>query len=103
MNRRRFITLAVGAGSLLGWPGIPPKSLARGECKSWALGTDVSLVAYHEDRAIAEQALSAAFKALDDIEDVLSLYRPHYLALRERERKASSRRLERLTPTCRAS
>ena len=75
MNRRRFITLAVGAGSLLGRPGLPP-CLARVERKSWALGTDVSLVVYHEDRDTAEQALSAAFKALNDIEDVLSLYRP---------------------------
>ena len=76
VNRRRFITLAVGAGSLLGWPGILPKSLARVERKSWALGTDVSLVVYHEDGAIAERAMSTAFKALDDIENVLSLYRP---------------------------
>ena len=75
VNRRRFITLAVGAGSLLGWPGLPPTCLARVERKSWALGTGVSLVVFHEDRATAEQALSAAFKALNDIEDVLSLYR----------------------------
>jgi len=76
VNRRRFITLAVGAGSLLGWRGLSSTSLARVERKSWALGTDVSLVVYHEDRTTAEQALSAAFKALNDIEDVLSLYRP---------------------------
>lgn len=76
MNRRRFITLAVGAGGLLGLPGICRKGLARAERKSWALGADVSLVVYHEDRALAEHALSAAFTALDDIENVLSLYRP---------------------------
>jgi len=76
VNRRRFITLAVGTGSLLSWPGLSPTSLARVERKSWALGTGVSLVVYHEDRPTAEQALSAAFKALNDIEDVLSLYRP---------------------------
>jgi thiamine biosynthesis lipoprotein len=76
MNRRRFIALAIGAGSLLGLGGIPPKRLARVERKSWALGADVSLVVYHEDRASAERALSDAFKALDDIENVLSLYRP---------------------------
>jgi thiamine biosynthesis lipoprotein len=76
VNRRRFITLAVGAGSLFGWPGIPPKYLARVERRSWALGADVSLVVYHENRAIAERALSAAFKALNDIENVLSLHRP---------------------------
>ena len=76
MNRRRFITLAVGAGSLLGWPGLPPTGLARVERKSWALGAGVSLVVYHESSATAERAASAAFKALNEIEDVLSLYRP---------------------------
>ena len=75
VTRRRFITLAVGAGSFLGLTGVPLKRLARVERKSWALGADVSLVVYHEDRAIAQRALSAAFKALDDIENVLSLYR----------------------------
>jgi FAD:protein FMN transferase len=75
VNRRRFITLAVGAGSLLGWPGGPLKSLVRVERKFWALGAGVSLVVYHEDPASAERALSAAFKVLDDVENVLSLYR----------------------------
>jgi thiamine biosynthesis lipoprotein len=37
----------------------------------------VSLTAYHEDRDTAERAVAAAFQALDDVEDLLSLYRPH--------------------------
>jgi thiamine biosynthesis lipoprotein len=41
------------------------------------MGADVALVVFHKDRTIAEQALLAAFKALDGLEDVLSLYRPH--------------------------
>lgn len=76
MNRRRFIFLAAGAGTLLGWPGVLPQSLQRVERKSKALGAEVSFVAYHPDRDVAEHALTAALEALDDIENVLSLYRP---------------------------
>jgi len=76
VNRRHFIVLAVGAGGLLGLPRIPLKRLARVERQGWALGADARLIVYHESRATAERALSAAFQALNDLEDVLSLYRP---------------------------
>lgn len=76
MNRRRFIFLAAGAGSLVGLPWIPPQGLERLDRKSRALGAEVSMVAYHPDRDVAERGLAAAFQALDDIENVLSLYRP---------------------------
>jgi len=76
VNRHRFILLTAGAGILAGLPGVLPRSLQRVERKSRALGTEVSLVVYHPDRAVAERALTAAFKALDDLENVLSLYRP---------------------------
>ena len=61
---------------MAGLAGVLPRSLQRVECKSRALGADVSLVVYHSDRNVAERALTAAFKALDDLENVLSLYRP---------------------------
>ena len=77
MNRRRFILLTAGAGALAALPGVLPRSLQRFERKSRALGTEVSLVVYHRDRDLAERALTAAFKALDDLENVLSLYRPN--------------------------
>jgi thiamine biosynthesis lipoprotein len=76
VNRRRFILLTAGAGTLAGLPEVLPRSLQRVERKSRALGTEVSLVVYHPDRDVAECALTAAFKALDDLENVLSLYRP---------------------------
>jgi thiamine biosynthesis lipoprotein len=76
VNRRRFILLTAGAATLAGLPGVLPRSLQRVERKSRALGTEVSLVVYHPDRDVAERALTAAFKALDDLENVLSLYRP---------------------------
>ena len=47
------------------------------ERKSWALGAEVSLIVFHEQRAVAERALAASFSALDEIENVLSLYRPN--------------------------
>lgn len=76
MNRRHFIFLTAGAGSLAGLSGNFPQSFQRVERKAKALGAEVSLVAYHPERDVAERALTAAFKALDELEDVLSLYRP---------------------------
>jgi len=78
VNRRRFIGLSVGAGGLaaLGWR-IIPRGWQRVERTAWALGSAVSLTAYHKDRAVAQSAVAAAFETLDRLEDVLSLYRPH--------------------------
>jgi thiamine biosynthesis lipoprotein len=76
MNRRHFLFLTLGAGSGVGWSGTLPHSFRRVERKSTALGAEVSIVAYHWDREAAERGLSAAFQVLDDIENVLSLYRP---------------------------
>src|SRR5262245_39373658 len=76
MNRRRFIGVGVGAGALagVGWRFLP-KEWRRVERKSWALGAEVSLTVCHRDSAVAESALDGAFKALEEIEQVLSLYR----------------------------
>ncbi len=71
MNRRRFLALAAGAAGL-----SLAKPLERVERRAHALGSKISLVAYHEDRANAEAAIDASFAALDAIEDVMSLYRP---------------------------
>lgn len=78
MNRRRFIALSLGTGASLGLaPRLFSSPLTRVEEKSVALGSEISLVAYHEDSETARRAIRAAFKALDAIEDLLSLYRPH--------------------------
>ena len=77
MNRRRFIGLTIGAGGLAVFAkGSASHGLHRVEQASWAFGARVSLIAYHESEAAAESALAAAFRELDAIEDVLSLYRP---------------------------
>lgn len=78
MNRRRFIGLTLGGCGLAAlWTKVLPPGLHRVEHRSWALGAEVSLVVYHEDRTTADRGAIAAFKALDDLENVLSLYRPH--------------------------
>ena len=76
MNRRRFLALSAGAGGLAALAGLLPRELKRVERTSWALGSKVSLTAFHEDASTARRAVDASFEALDRIEDVLSLYRP---------------------------
>ena len=79
MNRRRFFGLAAGLGTgvwLAGRAAALPPELRRCERTCPALGTHVSLTAYHEDAAVAELAIEEAFRALDRIENVLSLHRP---------------------------
>lgn len=61
---------------MLGLAGFHLRRLARVERTSWALGGAVSLVAFHESTVVAERAVDAAFKVLDELENVLSLYRP---------------------------
>ena len=78
MNRRRFIALSLGTGASFGLASkLFSDPMTRVEEKSIALGSEVSLVACHEHRETAQRAIRAAFKALDELEDVLSLYRPH--------------------------
>jgi thiamine biosynthesis lipoprotein len=43
---------------------------------SYALGTDISMLALHKDRDVARQALDDAFAELETIERVMSVYRP---------------------------
>jgi len=44
---------------------------------SHALGAKVSMLALHEDQGIATEALDAAFRELELVADVMSLYRPN--------------------------
>lgn len=73
MNRRRFLALCAGAGALA---AFRPLGLRKIERSSWALGSKVSLSAFHESETTARRAVDAAFEAIDRVEDVLSLYRP---------------------------
>ena len=85
MKRRQFILSLAGSAAAVGWAGWklgsarpqdPAGNLARFTRRSWALGANVNLTVYHHDRKEAETALEAAFAELNQVEDVLSLYRP---------------------------
>lgn len=81
-NRRRFLVLIGGAAGGLagaGWllndrRATDTPVVSR---SSQALGANVTLTVVHRDREVANRAIEAAFRELDLVEDVLSLYRPH--------------------------
>lgn len=77
MKRRRFLSLALGAGALGAAASVLRSTgLVLVERRARALGSEVSLRVYHEDAARGEEAIRSGFAALDALEDVLSLYRP---------------------------
>ncbi len=100
-SRRRFLMLCAGAGGLsafgLGYAVRPfvgavsgPLDEARLKAglnldpalqtftrTSRALGADVTLKVLHANPDVAAKALTAAFSVLNDVEDVLSIYRPN--------------------------
>ena len=79
-GRRQFLFMMGGVGGLAALGTIPAlrsRGFEKVERKSWALGSDVSISALHEDRRTAERAVDDAFAELERIEEVMSLYRPH--------------------------
>jgi FAD:protein FMN transferase len=78
LGRRRFLVAAIsgatcaGAGALLAGrsPGLRE---IRGSSK--ALGANVSILALHHDESLANEAIGAAFREIELIESVMSLYR----------------------------
>jgi thiamine biosynthesis lipoprotein len=90
-TRRRFLCLAAGLGSA--WKLGLAESLMRessgaekvvssaGPLKlakrtSWALGSDVSITAFHRDQRQAEAGIDDAFAELELVEQLMSIYRP---------------------------
>ncbi|QDU95926.1 FAD:protein FMN transferase [Lignipirellula cremea] len=84
-NRRQFFCVA--AGGAVCWPLVHSlagqafasedgQPLAVARRTSWALGSDVSMVALHADEATARAAIDAAFAELERVEQVMSIYRP---------------------------
>ena len=88
-SRRRFFQLAFGAGTvaaLTPWlryaaagdeaaPAKPAGNLKVSKRSSYALGTEISMLALHEDEEVARKALDAAFGELETVETVMSIYR----------------------------
>jgi thiamine biosynthesis lipoprotein len=81
LQRRRFLQFGLGAGGLAACGafavrrGSPPLAEVRRTGK--ALGTTVELRVLHADRRAAGAAIDVAFAAIDDVEEVMSLYRSH--------------------------
>jgi FAD:protein FMN transferase len=80
-GRRRFLQIGLGTGGLAAcgaiassWSSRPLVEVRRA---GRALGTTTEFCVLHEDRATAERAIDAAFTAIDLVEDLMSLYRPH--------------------------
>lgn len=92
-NRRQFLSMVMGAGALgLGataWlvgeksTADAPKNSNPGALglqsftqTSSAFGTNVSMTVLDHQRPVAVAAISAAFAELDDVEKLMSIYRP---------------------------
>ncbi len=76
--RRRFLQQAIGAGGLLTagayvWRASPLQIVRR---TAAALGSQVEIMVLDDDTTHAELAINAAFAAIDEVESVMSLYRP---------------------------
>ena len=76
--RRRFLAAGLGLGALsIGALLLPQrKPLQTATRRQAALGTTVECTVLHEEAAVAERAIDAALAAIDQVEDVMSLYRP---------------------------
>ena len=77
-TRRNFFYLASGSiGATLLAPILTKNpGYRRFTRRSRALGSAVTLIVWHNDQAVAEKALAAAFEEIDRVEDIMSLYRP---------------------------
>jgi thiamine biosynthesis lipoprotein len=89
MTRRRFLLAlgAAGASTAAGrmlWSSGKDAPAPQGELEGlrtvhrtgFVLGAELSITALHEDIAMADDAVKAAFKELEVVESVMSLYRP---------------------------
>ncbi|MHC4176315.1 MAG: FAD:protein FMN transferase [Planctomycetota bacterium] len=95
-NRRRFLAMALGAGGSLsvgltawskrhgadaegnGVSGVPlaGDALRVARRDSWALGSQVSIMALHASGEVALRAVDSALAELQTVEAVMSIYRP---------------------------
>lgn len=88
LNRRRFLSLALGGGATLAASRLGRRVFERRTFgqpvsrRAWALGSEVSMTVVGLPPDRAERALDAAFVELETVEQVMSLYRPDSLLCR---------------------
>ena len=88
MKRRTFFLSLLG-GAALGWTGwksassrpsrltnLHPGPVAKVSRTKQALGTRISITAFHQDPSFAEEAIERAFDEVELVEQLMSLYRP---------------------------
>ncbi len=74
ITRRKLLSLSLGGASLLAWNGWQShQPISR---RSWALGSEVSMTVVGLSPSVADRALDAAFRELEVVEQIMSLYRP---------------------------
>ena len=80
LNRRRQLCVSLGAAGEAGvsWYSRRWKcgNLQQVSRTGRALGSQTTITALHQSRAQAEKAISAAFEELEQVESLLSIYRP---------------------------
>ena len=79
LPRRKVLTLGLGCvlSGAVGWQVFAKSTKRRRVRKqAHALGSVITLTALHENANVANEALDRAFQELEEIEEVLSLYRP---------------------------
>jgi thiamine biosynthesis lipoprotein len=82
MNRRKLISVSLGAGALAATAGMSVLASSREtrDLKPFtlsgkALGTSVSLLVLHQDAGVARAALADALAEVQGVDKVMSLYR----------------------------
>ncbi|MEO0414994.1 MAG: FAD:protein FMN transferase, partial [Verrucomicrobiota bacterium] len=78
-NRRHFLNLSTGAAAALLSPNTAlsrSNTLPKHTRCARALGTDVKLTVLHDDPNVANKAIDAALQKIEQVEQLMSLYRP---------------------------
>jgi len=77
-NRRQFLRLSTGAAAALITQGVTSggdHALKRSIRRARALGTEVEITVFHPDEAVADRAIDAALKEIEQVEQLMSLFR----------------------------
>ncbi len=79
MQRRRFIAASMGAVAGMVSGCVPGKQQYQGELTTGAalaFGTTVTVGLFHADRTLADRAIGAALREMQDVDRLMSIYQP---------------------------